>query len=194
MARLSRGAGAPPGSDGAGAPAPDARTPQVAPGADHVTARVGVISDTHGELDGRVAAVLAGVDLIVHAGDVCGDHILAQLSAVAPVVAARGNMDLARQPHGLLEDFEVVSIAGVRIGVVHDLDGGLLSYADVDVLVCGHTHRPDVSRHGGVMVFNPGSASRPRGGPRSLGILEVKADMSVTARVVALDEAETHDA
>lgn len=159
-----------------------------------MTVRVGLISDTHGELDDRVAVVFSGVDLIVHAGDVCGDHILAELGAVAPVVAVRGNMDRVRQPHGGIEDFEVTTIAGVRIGVVHDLDGGMPGATDIDVLVCGHTHRPAISRHGDVLVVNPGSASRPRGSSRTVAILEVAADASVTARTVTLDEVEERDA
>ena len=41
--------------------------------------KLGVVSDTHGYVDPRLLAVLADVDLILHAGDVGGDDVLAAL-------------------------------------------------------------------------------------------------------------------
>ena len=55
---------------------------------------VGLISDTHGLLRPRVHEALAGVELILHAGDVGGDEILDELSLIAPVLAVFGNTDL----------------------------------------------------------------------------------------------------
>ena len=54
---------------------------------------MGVISDTHGRLDDEVLELFAGVDRIVHAGDVGDERVLARLALVAPVTAVHGNMD-----------------------------------------------------------------------------------------------------
>lgn len=55
--------------------------------------RIGIIADTHGVLHPRVQDVFAGVDHILHAGDVGGAHILDALRAIAPVTAVAGNND-----------------------------------------------------------------------------------------------------
>ncbi|MBC8076225.1 MAG: metallophosphoesterase family protein, partial [Chloroflexales bacterium] len=54
---------------------------------------VGVIADTHGYLDPRAPTALRGVELILHAGDVGGQPILAALAEIAPVQAVAGNTD-----------------------------------------------------------------------------------------------------
>lgn len=55
--------------------------------------RLGVVADTHGVLHEGVPAALAGVDRILHAGDVGGGSVLAALARIAPVEAVRGNVD-----------------------------------------------------------------------------------------------------
>ena len=54
---------------------------------------IGLISDTHGYVDPRLAAAFAGVEAIVHAGDVGGVEVLDALRAMAPLYAVRGNND-----------------------------------------------------------------------------------------------------
>lgn len=141
----------------------------------HAVARVGLISDTHGRLDPRAADALTGVDIILHAGDVCAEHVLMELEAIAPVLAVEGNCDagtMSRLPVKVVRD-----IAGVRILVIHDLTALGPIPEDVDVVVCGHTHRPREEWHGGVLVLNPGSASQRRSMPyRSVGRLDILPD------------------
>src|SRR5216683_1773316 len=60
--------------------------------------RIGVLADTHcpefmDRLPDRIFEVLAGVDLILHAGDVNGQATLAELARIAPVEAVRGDHD-----------------------------------------------------------------------------------------------------
>ena len=55
--------------------------------------KIGVISDTHGFLDPRVEEIFAGVNHILHAGDVCTASVLAELAEYAPVVVVIGNND-----------------------------------------------------------------------------------------------------
>jgi len=55
--------------------------------------KIGVISDTHGLLRPEVAPALAGVERILHLGDVGKISILTELEKIAPVTAIRGNVD-----------------------------------------------------------------------------------------------------
>lgn len=58
--------------------------------------RVLLLSDTHGVLDARIAALADCCDIVVHAGDVGSAQVLRRLRAVCPrVVAVRGNNDVA---------------------------------------------------------------------------------------------------
>ncbi|HEY5790682.1 MAG TPA: metallophosphoesterase family protein, partial [Gammaproteobacteria bacterium] len=60
--------------------------------------RVALVSDTHGHLDPRVAAIVERCDLAVHAGDVGGMAVLAQLQPrLGRVIAVRGNNDTPRE-------------------------------------------------------------------------------------------------
>ncbi|MDE3171898.1 MAG: metallophosphoesterase family protein [Gemmatimonadota bacterium] len=129
---------------------------------------IGLISDTHGLVRPGVFEALAGVELILHAGDV-GDGVLEELSAIAPVRAVCGNTDVPGDPRlaaELLETFD-----GVRVHVSHGHELGqptpekLLAAYDADVLVYGHTHRPLLVRADGRWVVNPGAA-----GPRRFDI------------------------
>lgn len=134
---------------------------------------IGLISDTHGALDPSAESALAGADAIIHAGDVCSAEILWRLEAIAPVTAVAGNCDTGGET-GVLPHTATLDAGGLRILVVHDLTdvGGIPD--GVDVVVCGHTHRPREQWHGPVLVVNPGSASQRRSMPgTSVAFLEV---------------------
>jgi len=123
---------------------------------------VGVISDTHGLLRPAAVAALAGVDMIVHAGDIGSAAILDELGKIAPVVAVRGNNDREAWAASVPETV-TTALAGVRLCVVHDLKSlrGDPASQGVDVVISGHSHRPSIERRSGVLLLNPGSA-----GPR----------------------------
>lgn len=124
--------------------------------------RIGVISDTHGLVRPEALRVLAGADLIVHAGDVGDPAVLEALRAVAPVVAVRGNNDHGPWAAALAET-EVVETAGRSLYVLHDLKTLDLDprAAGFDAVIAGHSHQPRIERRDGVLYVNPGSA-----GPR----------------------------
>jgi len=133
--------------------------------------RIGVISDTHGWLHPRVPEVFAGVDLIVHGGDVGGDEILDRLEAIAPVHAVSGNVD-GRPTERRPERRQIETPIG-RIAVTH---GHLTAAPSTDrprlvaafasfsprVVIYGHSHIPKREWIDGVHVFNPGAAGRAR--------------------------------
>jgi putative phosphoesterase len=136
----------------------------VSAGADAVL-RIGLIADTHGLLRPDVHRALAGVSLILHAGDVCGDEILDELALIAPVRAVFGNCDDPDDPR-LVERLDI-DLGGLRVHVSHGHELGRPGAAtvaaayDADVCVYGHTHRQLIERVGERLVINPGAA-----GPR----------------------------
>jgi len=134
-----------------------------------------VISDTHGRLDPAVPAAFAGVEHIVHAGDV-GSEVLSWLRAIAPVTAVRGNVDgwLADE----LPPEATIELAGRRLLVAHVRQHLLLDHDPAregfDIVVTGHTHKYSEHWDDGVLYLNPGSAGPPRFGlPRSVVLLEL---------------------
>lgn len=139
------------------------------------TLTVGVISDTHGLLRPEAVAALAGVDHILHAGDVGRPDILASLKAIAPTTAVRGNVD-----HGVwataLPMTEVVRLGGLDVYMLHDL--GALDLdpvaAGFAAVITGHSHQPRAERKRGVLYLNPGSAGPRRFTlPVTLSILRI---------------------
>jgi putative phosphoesterase len=138
--------------------------------------RIGLISDTHGQLRSRVHEALSGVELILHAGDVGGSEILDELRLIAPVHAVAGNTD----PPGLYEAEFFIEIGGARIHVSHGHELGaptpkrLAAAYDANVIVYGHTHQQLVTTLNDQLIVNPGAA-----GPRrfklspSVGVLSI---------------------
>jgi hypothetical protein len=146
---------------------------------------VGLIADTHGLIRPEALRALAGVDLILHAGDVGPSDVIAALEEVAPVQAVFGNTDsVGRWPSAI--DIE---LEGVRIHVSHGHEVGsptpqrLAARHDADVIVYGHTHRPLIERVGPTLVVNPGAA-----GPRRFNLHPSVALLSLPAREVQLIE------
>jgi len=156
--------------------------------ADNPRARVGLIADTHGKLDPRVHEALAGVDVIIHAGDICRDSVLYELQTIAPrITAVLGNCDLEDYGWDLRLQARV-DVEGVRFLAIHDIHDLGPMPDNVDVVVCGHSHQPSVQYHGRVLVVNPGSASQRRRMPsRSVAIAEIHENARVDVHTVQLD-------
>ena len=149
--------------------------------------RVGIVADSHvGEyldaLPAEIFTLLAGCDLVLHAGDISRPWVLDELARIAPVIAVRGDhdrldgMELPRQT--------VVTVEGKRIGLTHGRRSFLLDLAvivvhvlarrklrwraglhrsllrrvgPVDCLVYGHWHEPLTTAVDGTLVFSPGA-------------------------------------
>lgn len=152
--------------------------------------RVGLISDTHSTLHQAACDVLIAekVDAILHAGDIGKPAILYELGAIAPVTAVLGNNDYD-MPGFDLQYQARVTVGGVRFLVVHDFLHLDEIPEDVDVVVCGHTHRPRNEWHGSKLVVNPGSASQRRSMThRSLAILDIPDDGDIPVfRLIQLE-------
>jgi putative phosphoesterase len=109
--------------------------------------------------------------------------VLEELRAFGPVHAVFGNMDEAALRESLPRDL-VVEAGDARIGMVH-VPGPRLRreerlrarFPGCDAVVYGHTHVPQVERHEGVWILNPGSPTERRSAPvHSMLELEVEAD------------------
>ncbi len=126
---------------------------------------IGLISDTHGLLRVPALAALAGVDAILHAGDIGDAEILERLAVIAPVTAVRGNNDRAAAFDAVPETVSL-RVGGITIHLLHDLKLLLGEDAAVaQVIVSGHSHRPKIERRDRWLFINPGSA-----GPRRFSL------------------------
>jgi len=154
---------------------------------------LGIVSDTHGLLRPEVAPALAGVDRILHLGDVGKVSILDELGKIAPVTAVRGNVD-RDGPCARLPETEVVLVenpphASLYLYMLHDLKTLHLdpAAAKFAAILHGHTHVPNFYTKKGVLYFNPGSCGPRRFElPVSIGLLTVKKDGSVSPDIVHL--------
>jgi putative phosphoesterase len=128
--------------------------------------KIGIISDTHGLLRPEAVERLAGVDHIIHAGDIGRPDVIAELRRIAPVTAVRGNVDRDEWAAGYPQT-ELVKLGGRFFYVLHnlaelDVDP---TAAGIDVVVSGHSHQPKIETVDGVVYLNPGSA-----GPRRFSL------------------------
>ena len=156
--------------------------------------RIGVISDTHltgydPELAQRTAEVFAGVEMILHAGDITDLAVLDAWDGVE-VIAVAGNMD-GPTVRANLPDKRVIKVAGFRIGLIHGwgsplgLPGRVAGqFEGVDAVVFGHSHRPTNLTKQGILLFNPGSYAKGFLGSGTVGILEL--GQEITGRVLKL--------
>ena len=154
--------------------------------------RLGVISDTHGLFDDAIATIFAGVDRIIHAGDIGKLEVIKRLEQLAPVIAVEGNNDWFGQfPTERIEEF-----AGQRVmirhifGELHQLEAAdkkLIEKLQPNIIIFGHSHRPYNEMLDSTMLFNPGSAGPRRFSlPRTVGLLTIR-ESQAEAQIISLD-------
>ena len=127
---------------------------------------IGVISDTHvttiDEIPFKIRNALAGVDLIVHAGDFTQKAVLDGLRSIKDVKAVAGNMDSGELKR-ILPEKELFTAGGRKIGLIHGSGGpwGIAEriremFSDVDLIIYGHSHQSWNQSIRGTLMFNPG--------------------------------------
>ncbi len=126
---------------------------------------VGLISDTHGLIRAEALAALAGVELILHAGDVGSFAVLRELQGIASVHAVVGNTD---DPILGLPPQVNLTLGALSIHMSHGHEAGsptpdnLVRRYSADVIVYGHTHKPLIATRGKTLIVNPGAAGARR--------------------------------
>lgn len=178
---------------------PQLEVPRIGDGAGPL--RIGIISDTHipearRELWPQVFDAFAGVDGILHGGDIHDVRLIDQFEALAPTYSARGNGEegsgsrVVAPADPRLRTAWRLQIGQLRVGVIHDLPvpeiPPALTVAGVmreqfhvdpdgpdalDVIVHGDSHVERVDLIGSVLCVNPGSPTYPRNFMTRLGII-----------------------
>jgi putative phosphoesterase len=158
--------------------------------------RLGVIADTHGKLRPEVLKLFAGVDHILHAGDIGNPKVLEELAALAPVTAVYGNADggtlrarLPRVAELRLDDFQFVITHGDQFGSPRPQELKD-AFPHADVMVFGHSHRPLIHNFEDYSVaLNPGAAGPARFDLKpSVAIMETEPGIPPRARIVPLTD------
>jgi len=131
-----------------------------------------VISDTHGtddnRLSGRTLDAVRAADHVIHAGDFTTAAVYDAIAAEATALTAvTGNNERPALRERLPAE-ATVEWAGHRILVVHGHRHGdtalamLARQEDADIVVVGHSHRPEIDELDGRLLVNPGSYADPR--------------------------------
>jgi uncharacterized protein len=136
---------------------------------------IGVMSDTHDNIVQTKKAVerfnREGVEQVLHAGDFVSPFMIDTLKGLtAPLTGVFGNNDGDRRllekksadiPSMKIEGtFARIDAGGMRIALLHgndrELRETLAACGSLDLLVYGHTHRPEVRQAGSLLIVNPG--------------------------------------
>ncbi len=185
---------------------------------------IGLVADTHvpdriKNLHPELMRVLKReeVSQILHAGDVSDQSVLDELGTLAPVTAVQGNRDLLRNGNTLPKSVSL-NVNGVKVGLMHGFGNMWLyfvekfyfltkgyqlayyrrlaekTFPDADVIIFGHTHKPENVQSGNQLIFNPGSAGMGGWGyPPSCGILRIASDGSFRTEIIDLNGAVLKD-
>jgi len=172
--------------------------------------RIALVSDTHiptslNRLPESLLSQIAGVDAILHAGDIVSASVLETLSSIAPTTAVAGNSDPPEIAH-TLSDQRLLKLGGRIIGLKHGHQphgvqshyiGSLYDAPEMEVffqlmtaqlptaeiIVFGHFHRPVIRHWNDILFINPGAVSSPRG-EQSFAMLDLSD--TVTAQILPL--------
>ncbi|MGF7186480.1 hypothetical protein GGQ84_002583 [Desulfitispora alkaliphila] len=145
--------------------------------------RILIVSDTHGELNRikkHIESSEKEIDFIIHAGDNWKDGLQLADYVGTEVAAVVGNCD----PMGSASQEQLLEFDNIKVFVTHGhiysvkQDLQRIYYrgreVEADIVVFGHTHIPFNKEIEGMHLFNPGSASEPRGcSDYSCGFLEI---------------------
>lgn len=135
---------------------------------------IGLISDTHipsrcKNLPKKVIKTFkdSNVNLIIHSGDFEDLSITSVLEDIAPLTAVHGNMchlEVKRR----FPSKDIIKVEDLTIGITHG-SGGSSGYFErvfktfnnekpqPNIIISGHTHKPDAIMLNGVLMINPGS-------------------------------------
>jgi len=160
--------------------------------------RIGVISDTHipdkcEHIPDVILEAFKNMDMVIHVGDLVNLKVVEELESVCPkVLAVSGNMD-RKEVTKIYPSKQVIEIAGFKIGLMHGY-GAPVNLINVlkdafkdepcDVIIFGHSHKAMNENIGGVLFFNPGSATDFLCEANSYGIIEI--NKGINAKIIQI--------
>jgi putative phosphoesterase len=163
---------------------------------------IGVRSDTHDNILQAQQAVSffnnEGVEQVLHAGDYIAPFMIDTLKDLeAPLTGVFGNNDgdqvlLGKKAaaYPLLKIagvFARIDAGGMKIALLHGHDQQLLEMlmgsGSLDLLVYGHTHRPDIRRNGSLLIVNPGEVFGHLSGRSTVAVIDT---VKRAARIVEI--------
>ena len=129
-----------------------------------------IVSDTHRYNTNflKIVEKTAPLDMVVHCGDIEGSELLISQAAECPVEMVQGNndffSDLPREKEFMIGEYRVWLTHGHNYYIAMNSDVIKLEarMRDVDIVMCGHTHKPVVDIESGLTLLSPGSISYPR--------------------------------
>jgi len=170
--------------------------------------KIAIVSDTHSVISPDIKNAIAACDHIIHAGDICGAHILQQLKRICPnVTAVTGNNDApslwAESEAAIVSALPTIAeidLPGGKVAIEHGHLHGMhqpdhaslrAAHPEAKVIVYGHTHTMLVDDSTTPWVINPGAAgaTRTRGGPSCL-ILTASADCEWEIEMIRFEDKE----
>jgi uncharacterized protein len=169
--------------------------------------QIGIISDTHGHIDPNIINTIKSCDHIIHAGDICGAHILEQLETLTnSITAVAGNNDTSgiwpmNETHvvNTLPQIAEIDLPGGTLVIEHGHRHGMQkpchdslrhSHQHARAIVYGHTHTMLIDKDEPIWVINPGAAGqmRTRGGPSCLLLTASEAEWDIEMFRFPLEE------
>ena len=172
---------------------------------------VGILSDTHGHVDPRILEVVNKCDYIIHAGDICGAHVLEQLKPLKKLYAVAGNNDFEAAWHPSEADVVttlpktielelpgglVIIEHGHRLGGMPDHEQFRWDHAEAKMVIYGHTHKRVIDKKTEPWIINPGAAGKERtkGGPSCMTLHASESDWRIEEIVFSDDESTSASA
>jgi putative phosphoesterase len=155
--------------------------------------KIGVVSDTHRNLDYLVEAVdwlcaRQKIAALYHLGDDY-DDVKALEDKYVDIVQVPGIYD-QRYNDGSLPKKIIENVLGIRILLVHFLEKDVApeERMTVDVILHGHTHHSGITIEDGLLCMNPGHLKGPRDKnfPPTFGLLDIQ-DKTIAAKIFGLD-------
>lgn len=132
---------------------------------------IGILSDSHDNLNALRRAIdifqQAGCRLVIHAGDFVAPFAARELASLhCPLKAVFGNCDgekiglqEAIKPFGEIRPAPFIwaedNLRFLLTHLHHEVES-LAHSGRYDVIIFGHTHRPEIRRLGSTLLINPG--------------------------------------
>ena len=148
---------------------------------------IGVMADSHDNLTAVRKAISLFKDvkcgLVIHAGDLVAPFAAWELGALdCPVKAVFGNCDgdkigleKAIEPFGEIKEAPLVfAHAGKNFLTCHYHFSveSYLSLGKYDIIIFGHTHKPEIRKEGKTILLNPGETGGWLSGKSTVALLD----------------------